>query len=128
MKKKQVFSTTIILILFLGSPTWASPLLVDWAFNDNGTVLSDIDTDALPGHFNVSSFDWDTGLGDITLNYVTAGAYLFQAFFDHEIIEGTNTLMSMERSTPCLQMDKVGKSMNQAGFSAIFMTTCWMDS
>ncbi len=93
MKKKQVFSTTIILILFLGAPTWASPLLVDWAFNDNGTVFSaaDTSTNALPGHFNTDSFDWNTGLGNITLNYDAAGAYSFQAFFDHEIVEGTNT-------------------------------------
>ncbi|MCF6188075.1 MAG: PEP-CTERM sorting domain-containing protein [Desulfobulbaceae bacterium] len=93
MNKKVAFSSILILVFITGSPVWASPLLVDWAFNDNGTVFSaaDTSTDALPGHFNTGSFDWNTGLGDITLSYDTPGAYSFQAFFDHEIVEGTNT-------------------------------------
>jgi len=93
MNKKITFSSILFSVFITAPSVWASPLLVDWAFNDNGTVFSaaDTSTDALPGHFNTDSFDWVTGLGNITLNYDTAGGYSVQAFFDHEIVEGTNT-------------------------------------
>jgi hypothetical protein len=91
MKEKIVFLITFW--VFIVSPkAWANPLLVDWAFNDNGTVFSiGASADMLPEHFTTSNFNWNTGLGDITINYDTAGTSSFQAFFDHEIVEGANT-------------------------------------
>jgi len=85
-------------ILSCVSPAWSAPILYDWAFNVNGVlytspdIYSPPDAGQLPGYFDYSGFDWETGLGTISIIYNPgeAGDYYFLSFFDHEIDEGFN--------------------------------------
>lgn len=94
---KRIVFWSLTILMALGAPqVWAVPLLVDWAFNDNGSVFTATDnsTGDLPGHFDISNFDWDTGLGTITIAYAASGNHSFTSFFDHEIVRGSNTFFN----------------------------------
>ncbi len=74
----------------------ATPTLVDWAFNDNGSFYDQYDASIplntyLPANFNISNFNWETGLGTISVTYDTPGLHSLLAFFDQEIVEADNT-------------------------------------
>lgn len=96
MKRRIVFWGLTISMILSSPPVWAAPLLVDWAFNDNGSVFTAADntTKDLPGNFDISNFDWDTGLGSIVIIYDTPGSYSLISFFDHEIARGSNTFFN----------------------------------
>jgi len=72
-------------------PAAAVSALYDYAFNINGDLY--FPGDALPNFLDTSSFDFNTGLGSITLEYApeAAGKYSIGAFFDHEIDQRVNT-------------------------------------
>jgi hypothetical protein len=91
--KVKVSVCACFLLFLTHTPIFGAPLLVEWAFNDNGSVYSQWDTasDALPDHFDTGSFNWDSGLGDLTISFEGAGDYAFIAYFDHEVVEATNT-------------------------------------
>ncbi|MCP4110215.1 MAG: PEP-CTERM sorting domain-containing protein [Desulfobacteraceae bacterium] len=69
----------------------ASPFSLDhWGFNINGDVYTggfDWGYDPLPDFFDDSGFDWDTGIGSITVSIDpgTPGDYYVLSYFDHEI-------------------------------------------
>ena len=93
-RAREIF--VIFFITFWFSPAWSAPILYGWAFNVDGVlytapdIYSPPDTGQLPEYFDYSGFDWDTGLGTISITYDpgAAGDYYFLSFFDHEIDEG----------------------------------------
>ncbi|MCF6247090.1 MAG: PEP-CTERM sorting domain-containing protein [Desulfobacula sp.] len=75
----------------------AAPItLYDWAFNVNGMTYEAALGDTLPGNFNDDNFNWDSGIGTlfVTFSPSSAGDYKILGFFDHEIVEGTNTFFN----------------------------------
>lgn len=79
--------------MLCGGQSYASPLLVDWAFYDNGVTYESLynSADDLPDYFDTSGFDWATGLGSIIITYTSPGDYFLISFFDLEFSEGQNT-------------------------------------
>jgi hypothetical protein len=67
----------------------AEILLNDWAFNLEGTTYEAYWGDVLPDYVDDSRFNWETGLGTLTIDYTSeaSGTYSFLSFFDHEIDE-----------------------------------------
>ena len=57
------------------------------------STYSGPDPGQLPGYVDDSGFDWDAGLGTISIAYYPAVAddYFLIAFFDHEILEPDNS-------------------------------------
>jgi|LGVF01.1.fsa_nt_gb hypothetical protein len=90
MKKLGIVSLMVLFLAFGVSGASATPTLWDWAFNLNGDSYYPYDT--VPG-LDDTGFDWNTGLGNITLTYDPgfAGDYYFLSFFDHEIEESPAT-------------------------------------
>lgn len=52
--------------------------------------------DPLPTNFNEDSFDWETGLGELAITFSPgkAGDYFVTGFFDHEMVESSNTFFN----------------------------------
>jgi hypothetical protein len=98
---REMIKKTIILVFVLffplfaltSSKAWGVPFLSDWAFNDNGSVYTPYDTDPadLPNYYSTGGFDWDTGLGTLSVAFDSSNTYSFIAFFDHEIVQAGNT-------------------------------------
>jgi len=99
------FILTGALILVGATRTLAATIaLADWGFNINGTTycnLGPCDQDGLapnglPTFFDISGFDFSTGLGSLTITFApgVAGDYAVLAFFDHEIDEEVNTFFN----------------------------------
>jgi hypothetical protein len=94
--KKSIFLTYFLLVFYISS-TRAEPIaLYDWAFNVNGTTYEAAFGDILPESFDDSNFNWTSGLGTLafTFNPGSEGDYSILGFFDHEIVEGTNTFFN----------------------------------
>jgi hypothetical protein len=88
----------LVLFLFFISSAQASatPHLVDWGFNENGFVYGANEgthplEQYLPAHFNITGFNWDAGVGVITITYTIPGEYHFVSYFDYEVVQGQNT-------------------------------------
>src|SRR5258706_15073955 len=83
----------VVALLGLSSPAsvWADPVaLQDYLFNVNGTSYcpdAACGGSLVPAGLNSSAFDFSTGLGTLvwTFNPGAAGAYFFDAFFDHDL-------------------------------------------
>lgn len=90
--RRIVFCLSVMLILWAGQAL-ATPSLVDWVFNDNGEIYENVVNvvEDLPGYYDYSGFDWDTGLGSISITFSSAGDYSFISFFDHEMSRDGNT-------------------------------------
>jgi hypothetical protein len=95
----------LLALLTAGAAFGGTVGLYDWAFNVNGTVYSwagsgtEPYVSPPPGYlptsgavaFNASAFDWQTGLGVLTINYrPSPGPAFFVGFFDHEFDVGSN--------------------------------------
>ncbi len=96
---KTMFGLLACMILLLClSVNWAfgTVMLFDWAFNVNGDSYEAVDNDTLPGYFDSSGFNWDTGFGVISVTYEpgVAGSYSLMGFLDHEIDEADNTFFN----------------------------------
>lgn len=96
MKRRSVFAGLAVFLLTVAPTAWATPFLVDWAFNTNGSVFTAFDdgVGGLPDYFDTSNFDWDTGLGSISISISSAGDYSFASFFDHEVVRNQNTFFN----------------------------------
>ena len=68
----------------------AVPVLAEYGFNIDGTVTSD----AAPTGVDIGAFNTATGLGSINITITGAGLHTFDAFFDHEIDQTTNTFFN----------------------------------
>ncbi|MCP4350277.1 MAG: hypothetical protein GY795_32795 [Desulfobacterales bacterium] len=82
MKK---FQSVVLLVMFsavFAAHASASPFdLAHWGFNINGDVFMggyDWGYDSLSDSFDDSGFDWDTGIGSITLSYDPGAAGKFK--------------------------------------------------
>ncbi len=92
--KNRLFSSIIIVATFIALPistALAVPVLNEWAFNLNGDFYQS--GDVLPSYIDASAFDWNNGLGTLTISYTPGAAnnYSIVSFFDHEIDEAANT-------------------------------------
>jgi len=100
---KKIYFLILVLFLFCGVSSVSAVQidLFDWAFNENGVTYEDFLGDTPPGSVDDSLFDWDTGLGTLTVNYEPgiAGDYFWIAYFDHEIDELANTYFNEFGST-----------------------------
>ena len=69
------------------APARAAPILIDWAFNIDGETYESYPGDTLPGGFDDTLFDWESGLGELSFLYhpVSPGSSSIVAFFDHEL-------------------------------------------
>jgi hypothetical protein len=68
------------------------------AFNVNGTVQSTLADGplpgSLPGAWDLSAFDFTSGLGTISVTVTGGGVYSLLGFFDYEIDEAENTFFN----------------------------------
>lgn len=104
--KSFFFVLTVNFIVFACSSVSALTLsLADWAFNINGATYEAWYGDPLPANFNEDSFDWETGLGELAITFGPGkpGDYFVTGFFDHEMVESSNTFFNeyaLEINTP----------------------------
>ncbi|MBU0992095.1 MAG: PEP-CTERM sorting domain-containing protein [Proteobacteria bacterium] len=97
MKRILIYVNTLMLAAILtASGAIASPTLYDWGFNVNGTFYEKYAGHVTPGYFNDSMFDWETGLGTLTINFNpgSIGDYFFIAFLDHEFVDDNNAFFN----------------------------------
>ena len=97
MRRIYRFILVFVFLIFSASSGSAAIIeLFDWAFNIDGTPYESSMGDPLPAGLDDSLFDWDTGLGTLTLTFTpgAAGDYYVIAFFDHQIDEATNTFFN----------------------------------
>ena len=81
-----------LILLGFSRPCRAATIsLAEYGFNLDGTVY--LATDPLPPMFNVSLFDFSTGLGSLTIS-LGPGSHSFIAYFDHDIDEAVNTFFN----------------------------------
>lgn len=95
MKAFRILLLGLCLLGVAAPPASAEPVLFEWAFNLNGSIVDSLtpsDPSAVPG-LNGAGFDWNTGLGSLTLTFApgAAGSYFLGSFFDHELSETANT-------------------------------------
>lgn len=76
--------------------------LANWAFNVNGDIYFGEHGDpvVVPGNFDVSAFDFDTGYGTITILLTTPGTYDVRSFFDHDALPWDNDLGAVVGTPP----------------------------
>ncbi|MGD9159529.1 MAG: PEP-CTERM sorting domain-containing protein [Desulfobacteraceae bacterium] len=99
MKYFRFLLFSIFTLFSTASSTLATPTLYGWAFNINDTLysapdeFSAPDPGQLPGYVDYSGFDWNTGLGNISMTFNPAieGQYYVNAFFDHEFTESDDS-------------------------------------
>jgi len=99
MKKLGIVGLMLLVLAFWVLPASATPVLYDWAFNINGDMFtapgtySGPDPGQLPSYVVDTGFDWNAGLGTISIAYYPAVAddSFLIAFFDHEILEPGNS-------------------------------------
>ncbi len=66
--------------------------LHEYGFNIDGAVY--VAGNPLPSHINTADFDFNAGLGTISISLSGAGKHSALAFFDHEIDESVNTFFN----------------------------------
>lgn len=98
---KRIVVILFITLIVIGSVVSRSgaSTLFDWSFKFNETTYESLfgtnPPSILPSNFDYSGFDWDSGLGTITVDgFVAGGSNTFHAFFDHEIDEPLNTFFN----------------------------------
>jgi len=97
MKNVKMLLFGLIIGLFLAPAAWALPTvdLQEWAFKLNGTIYDSFinaPTD-LPVSFDISDFDFPTGLGTVKAAFTAPGTYDLASFFDHEMNQFVNGFM-----------------------------------
>jgi len=98
MKKLSLsFLSFLTALVFAQMGSAATIDLYDYAFNIDGTVSEAYWSDPIPG--DSSGFDNITGLGTISITVSGAGDHYVGGFFDHEIVETTNTFFNESGST-----------------------------
>jgi hypothetical protein len=95
MKRIYVCMFACLLLFCLAPPAMAVPVvdLQEWGFNVNGTIIDNLNGNAvtdLPAYFNYSGFDFNTGLGTVTVTFSAPGIYAIAAMFDHEMNQTIN--------------------------------------
>lgn len=103
MKKLRVIFVMTLFLLAFGTLS-AQALTIDlerWGFNIDGDIYKGgnswgNDLHVLPSFFDDSAFDWDTGMGSITVEFDPGapGTYSVLSFFDHDIDENENWLFN----------------------------------
>lgn len=79
--------------------------LFGWGFNLDGTTYcsgggcANSGQGSLPGSVNASGFDFDTGLGSISIDIGGAGTHSILSFFDHDIDSAINTFFNENGAT-----------------------------
>jgi hypothetical protein len=97
---KKVFILFIAVCFSVGMAASANAVtidLYDWGFNTDGEVISSADGD-VPGDlgttlnatYDVSGFNFGTGLGTVDVTVTGVGVHSVVSWFDHEIDEGVN--------------------------------------
>jgi hypothetical protein len=95
MTNKKLLLPVVVVLLTCGvfaAPAFADISLCDWAFNIDGGLT--VWGDPLPGTVNASGFDFDEGLGTLTVTVSGPGAHSVGLFVDHEIDEAINTFFN----------------------------------
>jgi hypothetical protein len=106
----KTLKIVLFILLFLGfGISGASAALIDlfdWGFNIDGTTVDSLTLSGgyytpiagdLPANIDVSGFDFSNGLGSggglgtISVTVTGLGNHFVGGFFDHEIVEDTNT-------------------------------------
>jgi len=96
MRRARVLVAASLSVFFLALnpvPARAAPILIDWAFNINGEIYESCPGGTLPDGFDDSLFDWESGLGELSLLYRPASPCSSNvvAFFDHELSPETTS-------------------------------------
>jgi hypothetical protein len=85
MKKLSVLFASLVFVVAASSAAMATPFLQDWGFNVDGATYYNGGSTPLTGDFNIGAFDFNTGIGNITLTYHgAAGNHNVSALFDHD--------------------------------------------
>ncbi|MBD3314175.1 MAG: hypothetical protein GF344_00170 [Chitinivibrionales bacterium] len=101
----------------------ADAVLFDWGFNINGDVYTAMDMGddhtALPDYFDFSGFDFDQGLGTISVAFDpdASGTYHAMAFLDHEIDEAQNTFFNEYGSAYGVPADGLTWEIDEPGYA-----------
>jgi hypothetical protein len=92
MKRISIFLLSGVFFNFMLSAAFATPYLVEYAFNVDGDLSDPVYYgDPVPAEVDISSFDTYTGLGIITATISGTGDHSFDFFVDLEIDESINT-------------------------------------
>ena len=103
MMKRTIITLIAGMMLCLGATaSQATTVLNEFAFNINSTIYDNVyynGSVAQPSSTNspmfaTPSFNTATGIGSITLDYSVAGTYNIGAFFDHAILDNSNSFAS----------------------------------
>jgi hypothetical protein len=94
LMKIHLLLATLVLTFGISTSANAAIAVFDYGFNIDGTVSVPTLGDAVPAAVDISGFDDLTGLGTIEVTIIGAGSHSFDAFFDHEIDEPTNSLFN----------------------------------
>jgi hypothetical protein len=89
-KMKTIFLTLLLLGFVVSGASSAPIVLAEYAFNIDGIVTNG----STPLEVNGAGFDFNTGLGSITVTLSGAGAHYVILFVDHEIDEALNTFFN----------------------------------
>lgn len=94
------------LALLMSMPASAATIdLFGWGFNIDGTTYcsgggcDNSGQGSLPGSIDTSGFDFDSGLGSISITITGTGAHSMVSFFDHDIDAAQNTFFNEGGST-----------------------------
>jgi hypothetical protein len=98
MKRIYVCLFVCLFVFCWALPAMAVPAvdLQEWGFNVNGTIIDNLNGDAvtdLPAYVNYSGFDFNTGLGTVTVTFSAPGTYAIAVMFDHEMNQTINGFM-----------------------------------
>ena len=92
MKIPRVLFLIFLSLVTYISPALATPLLYEMTFNINGNILKAGTNPILPDLIDDSLFNWDTGLGLISIIFSaeTTQHLCIISFFDHDLNQATN--------------------------------------
>jgi hypothetical protein len=100
MMKNKLLLPVVVALLACGlctAPTFADINLWDWALNIDGALT--LPGDALPSTVDASGFDFNTGLGTLSVTATAPGNHFVGLFVDHELSEATNTFYNESGAT-----------------------------
>ena len=90
----KTYFAPILLVTAMGSSGIANAAVIglfDYAMNIDGITYEHAMGDTLPASVGTSLFDFNTGLGELSVLFTTSGNHSVDFFVDHEIDEATNT-------------------------------------
>jgi hypothetical protein len=86
MTKKMLLALSLFATSALAPSAVADTMsLYNWGFNVDGTIIDKANTPPLPAAINAGSFDFNEGLGTLTIVAAGPGTHYVDIFFDNDL-------------------------------------------